>query len=73
MVPGIHVYLFEGTDECVAAISSSRPDAEFALPRSEGIRLEDLFGNPLKAGAPFIGTIVYASTARDAAWLEAQF
>ncbi|MBT3375223.1 MAG: hypothetical protein HN742_12340 [Lentisphaerae bacterium] len=71
--PGIHVYLFEGQGGGVAAISSSKPDAEFACPRGGGLRLEDLFGNVLPPGAPFTGTVVYASTTRDAAWLEAQF
>lgn len=72
-VPGIHVYVFEGQDECVAAISSSLPGAEFALPRSEGLRLEDLFGNPLSPGVPFTGTVIYASTRKGIGWLEAQF
>lgn len=71
--PGIHVYLFEGRGESVAAVSSSLPGAKFALPRTGELRLEDLFGNPLPAGAPFTGTVVYASTTRDIAWLEAQF
>lgn len=55
----VHAYLYSGANRAVAAITSSPVHAAFQLPAVAGVRLFDLFGNPVAAGAAIDDRVHY--------------
>ncbi|MFQ5811216.1 MAG: hypothetical protein ACE5JM_16485, partial [Armatimonadota bacterium] len=72
LAEGVFAYLFEGTGatRSVAALSVTPGHAEYALPDAAGVKLVDLFGNPLTPGEQLGDNLVYASATRSVAELE---
>ncbi len=58
---GVYAYLFAGSGRAVAVLSSKPGHAAYAVPKAEGVRTTDLFGNAVKAGQRLGDNLVYLS------------
>ncbi|MDH7569212.1 MAG: hypothetical protein QHJ73_06465, partial [Armatimonadota bacterium] len=67
---GVTAYLFEGEGRAVVAVSALPNARPYVPPARPGLRVTDLFGNPVPNGQPVGHTLAYVSMAGSAAALE---
>ncbi len=62
--PNLHAYIFAGKGRTVAALSDGPGAVEsgkWKVESKDGVEWADLYGNPLKPGSKYSGTLVYAT------------
>jgi hypothetical protein len=71
LADGVYAYLNSGPDRAVAALTSAPTHAAYQMPAAADVRLLDLFGNPLPAGAAIDDQVHYLECDAGLARLQA--
>jgi len=71
--PGVYAHLFQGRNAAVAVLATKPGYAVYAAPTAAGVRITDLFGNPVAAGTKAGDLLLYLSCEGRASRLEKLF